>query len=106
MCSIIGVYSWLGAAMWGVSMQQRGSSCRLDEEPAWAGLRNADRFREGMNTNGRCFHVAAILGMSESPMPGRSGAMTVNFSLSLSISVDNALVMDKRPVPMLYNTAE
>jgi hypothetical protein len=26
------------------------------------GVRNADRFRERMNANGRCLHVAAILG--------------------------------------------
>ena len=53
--------------------------------PTTTGLRNADRFRERMNANGRCFHVAAVLGNIGIADTGDVGGDDGEFVLKLVI---------------------
>ena len=49
------------------------------------GFGNAEGFRQGVIRMAAVFMSEPPFGMSESPIPGRSGAMRVNFSFSFSI---------------------
>src|SRR5712664_4140197 len=53
-----------------------------DVVPNHPGFLDAERPGKRMNADRRSLHVQTVRGDLESPMPGRSGAMTVNLSPS------------------------